>query len=209
MVEPLLCSVTLTSLFAFNLYEHQTGYIGPPCIDTFGCVNNVMLSTLLYKIRYRREQQQGQLHNTGKVTPEMFTITMTLLSLALLFVGFGKIQLEQVATRVASVPVGLYVVVTMGRLSWKKSNDHIMQQHNGNPTRLSMFQLWKLSCVFLIAVVVGVEVEPSLCHLSPIISRTYHSVFLHIIISALFGCVSECAFRLIENEDVRDEKKIY
>ena len=201
-VELLFMSISMTALFFFNLFQHATGYIGPPCIDTFGCVNNLMLSTVLYKVWYNKFNGRGIIQMKRIPVPRNFTIVMISLSFALLVGGFFKVKFEQIATKSISVPIGAYVVLTMGKLSWNYS------KNESEPGYWSPLNLWKSACIFAVLVVIFVELERSLCHLGSEFSRLYHSIFLHIIISIMFWCISECAFRLAEIEEEVTKKDL-
>lgn len=194
-IELLFMAISMTSLFFFNLFQHATGYIGPPCIDTFGCVNNLMLSTVLYKVWYNRFNMRSIIQKKRIPVPRHFTIVMISLSFTLLVVGFVKVKFEQIATKSIFGPIGAYVVLTMGKLSWNYS------KKESEPGYWSPLNLWKSACIFAILVVIFVESERSLCHLGSEFSRLYHSIFLHIIIPIMFWCISECAFRLDESEE--------
>jgi len=195
-IELLFMTISMTALFFFNLFEHATGYIGPPCIDTFGCVTNLMLSTVLYKVWYNKFNRRGIIQMKRIPVPRNFTIGMISLSFSLIVVGFVKVKFEQIATKSISGPIGAYVVLTMGKLSWNCSKKEASESAYWSP-----LNLWKSACIFAVLVSIFVELERSLCHLGSEFSRLYHSIFLHIIISIMFWSISECAFRLVEIEE--------
>jgi len=206
--ELLLMSTTLTALCISNLILHATGYIGPPCTDTFGCVHNVMLSALLYKIWYRRRSRISTKRDSGInfscPTPESVTMGMIAISCLLLGAGLVNIQLEQIATNAVALPAGAYVVCTMGRMSWsvKKENSKCLSSSHPCPLKI-----WQAACVLLFSLLFFGEMERWLCHLGPFFSRFYHSIFLHVIVSGLFWCVTGCAFCLDEIEESVSQKR--
>ena len=257
----------------------MTGYVGPPSIQTFGLVNNIMLGALLFKlcdqsrIRQRKEDHTLKRRNkkgenddndeveksnsktkairveTGIIlnnlkqsfsfflplSPEIVTLGSCLLSIGFLSIGFilNDKKKEQNIIEISSVPVGIYVIATMGKLCWTYNNHHRdTKQQSSHKTsyrttttftnqkskkkNLSLFQLWKISCISLILVLSGIGIELSICNdeskslsvkssdstltsISQILFwRLYHSIFLHSMIPILYYCISECAFRLVD-----------
>mmetsp|Transcript_16952 Transcript_16952/g.26269 ORF Transcript_16952/g.26269 Transcript_16952/m.26269 type:complete len:271 (-) Transcript_16952:589-1401(-) len=213
--EAMLYSIALTYLFSMNLYGHATGYIGPPCMDTCGCLMNLMLSTLVYREMWERRVNNNS--KTGpkkhyvdsvllKLKPTIFTMIISCISMFMYCAGFISIKLEETVTNIISPPAGIFVVYTMGRLSYEdyKGIDGSKQKKQNG--RYSTWSLWKGAFVSTPLVVISVELEPSVCEpisiMSPF-SRTeafYHAVYLHAIIATLFWLVSECAFQLVRNK---------
>lgn len=211
ILEQKLYSMSLLALFTFNLYEHATGYTGPPSIQTFGIVNNIMLSTLLYRIWHCQKKTEGLA--MLKLCPTRVTFLLGTLSIVLLFIGFVVgINWEDNILKVISPPVNIYVIFSTGRLSWihDKNHDHCgvdakKEQFQKTGNTIYLFKLWRLACVFLILVGVGTETESKLCdyfnsrHRGNLhLSRIYHPIYLHLIITLLYYFVSECAFQLVE-----------
>lgn len=203
--ELLLMSTSLTALFSFNLYEHASGYTGPPSIDTFGCVNNLMLSTILYRLSHRERSKARTKRGINEndemwklPSPRSFTVLMILLSGFLLIIGFDNQKTERTITNVVSSPVSMFVVYTMGWLSW---NLNRKEYGNNSMMRKLPLKLWKSACILAPLVMVSVEMEKRLCDIGPIVSRLYHSIYIHIVIPLLFLCVTECSFRLYDSKD--------
>ena len=107
-------SIALSLLFTFNLYEHMTGYTGPPSIDSFGLVSNTVLCALLYELwwikhcREVEEYRQSIKDNHGDndnglnlsdyddydnddslfTSPKMVTVNLYFLSILFMSIGF-------------------------------------------------------------------------------------------------------------------------
>ena len=234
-------SIALSLLFTFNLYEHMTGYTGPPSIDTFGLVSNTVLCALLYQLWWMKDCREMEEHRQSWIkdrnhdendlsryndslfkSPKMLTNISYFLSIAFLSIGFitsktqegETISWEEFITIPFSIPINLYVIYATGKLCWMYSIDfsHIRRYQ-------SLFQYWKGACIFLVLTGVGVKVESVLCSLfdsesliQHVISRGYHSIILHIIITSLFCFISEAVFRMVEIEldvpEVGEDKKV-
>lgn len=220
ILEQKIYSVTLSALFVFNLYEHMTGYTGPPSIQAFGIVNNTVLSSILYRIWHSRNlKSKRDVLNLSMPSPVVVTTLFVILSIFFLCIGLvADMDWENHILQIVSIPINIYVIFTMGRLSW--SYDRGNAQHDkydiekkGNQQQIknttSLSRLWRRACIFLVLVGVGTESESLLCdNLNSFtlggvnISRLYHPIYLHLIITTLFYYVSECAFQLVEREFV-------
>ena len=268
--ELVLHSITLVALFFFNFYEHMTGYVGPPSIQTFGTVNTNMLAALLYNLWWtktireknsnsnkknnivvtktevvahkditRERNDDSMICSTSMATcskgslylsppllssslkapsPQAITFLLITFSIMSLLIGFildaswEKVMIENVLSPLVSV----YVILTMGRLSYlydKKYPNNYGQKQHGQQQKVhskdvfSIFRIWKMACISFVIMIPGVELESSLCRnldaddvRQMVFSRFYHSIFLHFIIPSTFFFVCECTFRLVEIE---------
>lgn len=148
--------------------------------------------------------------------PQTITFLLTTLSIMCVSIGFVlDAHWEKVMVQdVISPFISIYTISTMGRLSYlydEKNHDHQHKQkgyeENYNATVNSpVFHSWKMACISFGIMMPGIELESSFCHLfdndslQMVISRFYHSIFLHIIIPLTFFFVSKCACQLVEME---------
>jgi hypothetical protein len=216
-----LYSLSQTLLFVGNLYGHWTGYLGPPCMDTLGCVNNVFLATVIYRVRYHDNlhhyHHQQQLSKQTKMavvlplfllqvwTPTMVTMLMTGLGLTMLGIGlFVSKEAETYLTQRVTPPVSLYVVVMMGRVAYYHQQQQVLvliaskdKKKKNNYYDGGCMRLYWFCVALLLMVVASTETERYLCDVfSDYGKRAYHSIVLHFLICSLFGCLSELAFQI-------------
>jgi hypothetical protein len=221
MFELKLYSITQLLLFYGNLHQHWTSRIGPPCIDTLGCVNNLILSAVVYRIYYYQNHNNNKPSTTRItiITPAMATTFLMVLSIFLLGIGWYDIQWESYLTIRTAPLVGLYVVRMMGKYSYQpllylppkkkvedKKDYYKANIESSNSSSRRERKLYNMALGLLVLVVTLTELERFLCPIltnnnndfSIVVKRLYHSVLLHGIITSLFWCISELAFEVVQ-----------
>ena len=201
VLEMKLYAMSQFLLFFGNLYQHWTGYMGPPCLDTCSCVYALMLLSLLNRVdaaaaKERKEDEESSVLRS----PKQFTNLMITIALVLVSIGFHDTEMETFATMSVVPIVGFSALYRLGRLCHARRLDLLVFGNNNPSTAVAAATAspWTLylTLVLLIFVVLGsAEAERFLCpYMSELGKRMYHSIYLHIIVPAHFWVMNELVF---------------
>ncbi|CAB9531279.1 expressed unknown protein [Seminavis robusta] len=173
--------VFLFLTFVWNLMEHATGVLGPPCIESIGCCSNLWLTALLLRI-------QGWETIVNEVR-----MVATLLSILSIMIGFWSIHAEIKAYYSIATPLVIYILSTMGRLSYD------------NPVA---WRYYTWSLIPALTMAVSLPLEPSWCNLWDTDNRArafYHGIYIHTLATVFLRNVASCVLELVDKAEKQRE----